>query len=337
MVPSLATCAAGKRDSELDVAKGWGSHGNARAVLERHWDTFITRNDFQYLASIGINTVRLPIGYWSLGPDFCQGTDFEPVADVYQNSWPRVIRAISWAAEYGIGVLVDLHGAPGSQNGQSHSGISDGRANLFKDPYNIGKTMKILVHLAGQLSGVTNVVGIQLLNEPVNDPDLASFCMLFCSCSLCHSKVISDDQAISAIRGISPQAAALPIYIHDGFDLKRFSDYVSARTDFVVQDHHSYFVFTPQDSAKPAKQHAIDIKTGTNKALGEAATRQHRNLMVGEWSCALTEQSLANEDDRDESRRRFCSGQMEVYTNTTAGWAFWCELQIQSIWGFIGD
>lgn len=176
MTPSLFTCAAGKRISELDIAHGYGSIENARYALERHWDTFITRSDLEYLASIGINTVRLPIGYWSLGPVFCQGTDFEPVADVYRNSWPRILRVINWAAELGIGVLVDLHGAPGSQNGQSHSGISDGRANLFDDPYNIQKTMDVLAFLAQQFATVTNVVGIQILNEPKNVKQLTSFC-----------------------------------------------------------------------------------------------------------------------------------------------------------------
>ena len=79
MNPSLFTCASGNKQAELDVASGWGSVDNARQVLERHWDEWITESDFQYLASIGkfcpvacrrktangdlgINTVRLPIG-----------------------------------------------------------------------------------------------------------------------------------------------------------------------------------------------------------------------------------------------------------------------------------
>lgn len=117
MVPSLFTCASGSKSSELDVATGWGGVVQAKQILERHWDTFITEDDFAYLQSIGINTVRLPIGYWSLGPLFMIGTAFESVSAVYENSWNRVLRAISMAEKYGIGVLVDLHGAPGSQNG----------------------------------------------------------------------------------------------------------------------------------------------------------------------------------------------------------------------------
>ena len=123
MVPSLFTCASGNRAGEYDVASGWGNTNNARQILERHWDTWIQDSDFAYLRSIGINTIRLPIGYWTLGPSFCAGTPFEDVSDVYANSWPRVLRAIKTAEKYGIGVLVDLHGAPGSQNGKFNSSL----------------------------------------------------------------------------------------------------------------------------------------------------------------------------------------------------------------------
>lgn len=181
MTPSLFACASDHQVSELDIASGWGSPQSARALLERHWDTFINASDFRYLASIGINTVRLPIGYWNLGPAFCAGTPFESVGSVYNDSWVRVERAIKMAADVGIGVLVDLHGAPGSQNGQQHSGISDSQTQLFGNDCYANKTMTVLSFLVEKFVNVTNVVGIQILNEPQNVPDLPAFCMCFLS------------------------------------------------------------------------------------------------------------------------------------------------------------
>ncbi len=115
MVPSLFACAAQPAISELDVANGW--EGSARALLERHWDTWITEEDFQWMASIGINTIRLPLGYWHLPTEHTTGTAYESVSHIYEGAWPRVIRTVSMAANHEIGVLIDLHGAPGSQNG----------------------------------------------------------------------------------------------------------------------------------------------------------------------------------------------------------------------------
>jgi glucan 1,3-beta-glucosidase len=127
------------------------------------------------------------------------------------------------------------------------------------------------------------------------------------------------------MRQISPAAGYFPIYLHDGFDLERFSHYVAARTDFVVQDHHSYFVYTASDEAEPASQHTADIETAVTESLSNASAQQHRNLVVGEWSCALTPKSLSQDADPEKSRKEFCTGQMEVYANTTAGWSFWCK------------
>ncbi|KAF5386918.1 hypothetical protein D9615_001922 [Tricholomella constricta] len=308
MSPSLFKCAAGKKLSELDIASGWGSLDSARSLMERHWDTWINESDFRYLAGIGINTVRLPIGYWNLGPYYCQDTPFASVASVYQNSWPRIVRAINVAAEHGIGVLVDLHGAVGSQNGQPHSGISDGATNMFSNPQYMDKTVDVLMFLMQQLSTVTNVVGIQILNEPNNLPELTDF----------YSRAIA-----SMRQAPTPAAASFPLYVHNGFDLGRCTDYVANRTDFVVQDHHSYFVFTPSDEAEPASGHTSDIQGPISDTLARESAKQRRNLVVDEWSCALTPESIANEPDKEAARRDFCRGQMDVYADTTAGWSFW--------------
>ncbi|KAF9566286.1 glycoside hydrolase [Agrocybe pediades] len=307
MTQSLFTCASGPKVAEIDIATGWGSPANARAVLERHWDTFITQSDFYYLSSIGINTVRLPIGYWSLGPNYVQGTPFEAVSDVYTNAWPRVLRAVNQAGNAGIGVLIDLHGAPGSQNGQPHSGISDGQTNLFSVPANVDKAIAVLTFLTQTFALVNNVVGIQILNEPAYGPGLEDF----------YTK------AISAMRNVSEAAQKLPLYMHDGFDIDRFSNFLSSRTDFVVQDHHSYFVFTPSDNEESGTNHTADVEGAISQSLVQASTKIHRNLVVDEYSCALSPDSLKNEQDAEKVRQTFCTDQIKVYSNATAGWSFW--------------
>lgn len=43
--------------SDLDVAKG----ANAKQILEKHWDAWITERDWSWMASMGINSVRMPV------------------------------------------------------------------------------------------------------------------------------------------------------------------------------------------------------------------------------------------------------------------------------------
>ncbi|KAI9634189.1 glycoside hydrolase [Dioszegia hungarica] len=308
MSPTMFTCAIEPKQAELDVAMGW--NGQSSHLLARHWDEWIKEEDFQWLASVGVNTVRLPIGYWDLGANALAGTDFEPVADVYEGAWPRIVRAINWAAKYRLGVLVDLHGAPGSQNGLSHSGLSGGKQGLFDDDDNMKKTIAMLAELTQRLVSVTNVVGIELLNEPSNVENLEQFYY----------------DALDVLRNISSEAAAFPFYISDAYDMKRFTSLVAGRDDFVVLDHHSYFVF---GSEEDQKRHLDEIMGdlqpdgGFNNELQQAAEQTRGNIVIDEWSCALTGGALSGMEDQDAGRAEFCQAQAQLYADWTAGWSFW--------------
>jgi glucan 1,3-beta-glucosidase len=61
-----------------------------------------------------LNHVRIPIGYWAY-------YDVRPGEPFIQGQRDYLLKAISWAQTYNIKVIVDLHGAPGSQNGHAMS------------------------------------------------------------------------------------------------------------------------------------------------------------------------------------------------------------------------
>ena len=48
--------------SDLDVARGI----NAKQTLERHWDTWMTEEDWVWISEHGINTVRIPVSSFLL-------------------------------------------------------------------------------------------------------------------------------------------------------------------------------------------------------------------------------------------------------------------------------
>jgi hypothetical protein len=100
---------------------------NARQILEKHWDTFITEDDFAYIASKGINTVRIPvsldrtlylarshevltqIGFYHLcaaDPGVLDDTDFSHLKNVYEGAWARITNAIALASKHELGVLI---------------------------------------------------------------------------------------------------------------------------------------------------------------------------------------------------------------------------------------
>lgn len=74
----------------------------ARHQLESHWNSWITQEDFNEIASMGLNHVRIPIGYWSLNP--------LPEDPYVQGQLPILDSAIDWARNCSLKVILDLHG-----------------------------------------------------------------------------------------------------------------------------------------------------------------------------------------------------------------------------------
>ncbi|CAO1624798.1 unnamed protein product [Sympodiomycopsis kandeliae] len=309
MQTSFMKCAQLDGGSELALLTGFGKTDNgiksAKAYLEQHWDTWITEDDFKYIASKGMNTVRIPIGYWSVGPYFITGTEFEPWKDVYEKSWTYIGRAINWAAKYDIGVIIDLHGAYGSQNGNDHSGRS-GSIDFFTKA-NQQKTTDLLKWIANEISDVTNVVGIEVLNEPKDRDSLWTW----------YTSVMND------IRGINEYTKTVPLYFHDAFNMAKGAKFVSGRDDFVVQDNHAYYVYTASDTATSAAGHTKKIEGSILQQFQRNSATGRRNMIVGEWSCALAPSSLASSSNPDQDNRNYCIAQTETYQNATAGYTFW--------------
>ncbi|KAG9084420.1 hypothetical protein FS749_005244, partial [Ceratobasidium sp. UAMH 11750] len=91
------------------------SSGGVAKVIENHYATFITEEDFAEIAGAGLNWVRIPLPYWAV-----EKYDDEPFLEGV--AWKYFLKAIEWARKYGIRINLDLHTIPGSQNGFNHSG-----------------------------------------------------------------------------------------------------------------------------------------------------------------------------------------------------------------------
>lgn len=72
-----------------------------------------------YLLQLSIDHVRIPIGFWALG-DLLGNEPYHVL-----NQYDKLKEAVGWALKYDIKVMIDIHGAPGSQNGESPSKRSE--------------------------------------------------------------------------------------------------------------------------------------------------------------------------------------------------------------------
>ena len=97
-------------------------------------------------------------------PSACRSATGSPEEPPFLTAFDTVDWAFRTADRHGIGVLLDLHGVPGSQNGWDHSGRQGSSRHTSKQ--NIDHSLRILADLAARCKPYDNLIGIELLNEP---------------------------------------------------------------------------------------------------------------------------------------------------------------------------
>lgn len=133
---------------------------DAEAALNDHWATFITEEDFKWLNERKINSVRIPVPWWMFD-------ETKP----YYSCLTYLDQAMEWAKAYDLAVCLDLHTAPGCQNGFDNGGI-EGVCTWHHKPENIELTLSVLERIANRYKDHPALWGIELLNEPRWDIDL---------------------------------------------------------------------------------------------------------------------------------------------------------------------
>ncbi|PLB41956.1 glucan 1,3-beta-glucosidase [Aspergillus candidus] len=234
----------------------------ARHRLSHHWAHFVGPDDFHQMAEAGLNHVRIPVGYWAVTP-----LEGEPYVD---GQLEYLDHAIDWARDAGLKVIVDLHGAPGSQNGFDNSGR--------KGPINWGqgdtvqKTIIAWEELAKRYTDDADVVSaIEALNEP-NVPGGVP------------RGVLEGyyNEVLHRLRQHSPDVALI---LGDGFLATESWNGFQTTDGHVVMDVHHYQVFDDG-------QLAMDIDTHIRSACEFSRIHLIPNdkpALVGEWTGAVTD------------------------------------------------
>lgn len=278
------------------------------ARLKQHRDTFITEADFQWLADHGIQAVRIPVGYWLFGD-----------AGPFKGTAIYLDRAFRWAEAAGIKVLISLHGAPGSQNGKDHSGCV-GPAAWADNPAHVERTLQTIRQLAGRYGASPALLGISLLNEPSADLPKSVLKRFYQEAYATVRQVCGPDTWVVMSDGFRPRRWHLVLHR------------LLYRRAYL--DTHQYFVFSGRDTATPA--HRLLRRLRGRVRCNLAWMRWHHPVVVGEWSAALDNGSLAGLEGRQRlaAGRDFCMAQVLVYDRMDA-WFYWSyKTEAEDSWNF---
>lgn len=148
-------------------------------------DNWITAEDFRRVKEMGWNHVRLPFLHTIL--DEPKGID-------------RLDWAIKTAKANGLYVVLDMHGAPGGQSNEHHTG-KENRNRLWFDVENINEMERKWKQLASRYKNESTVAIYDIMNEPMGAPNPAMLHLVY-------------DRVIRAIRTVDAHKVVL---VDDGY------------------------------------------------------------------------------------------------------------------------
>ncbi|CEP18929.1 hypothetical protein [Parasitella parasitica] len=264
---------------------------NPSAALADHWNSWITENDFKLLASVNANHVRIPVGYWAfIAPD-----SNEPYVSSGQKA--QIERALGYCAKYNMYAIIDLHGLPGSQNGEAHSGRI-GPIEFYSE-YNIKRSVKTVQAVVYWMNGLHPDLKARIASiESANEPKVSG-----------QQLPILKEYYKQAFNVINASKFKVPMMFHDAFQgLEVWKSFLPAPANAVI-DLHPYYAFPPN-------KNQTSIINGICNTKSSAASF-HLPVFFGEWSLAS---GVANSD---LWLKKMMDTQVSVYKGSGAGGTFW--------------
>ncbi|CAG8658820.1 12617_t:CDS:2, partial [Ambispora leptoticha] len=297
----------------------------AKRQLHDHWSSWVTEQDIKKLASFGLNHLRIPVGYWAF-----EKKSTEPFI---MDSFNYLLKAVRWAKKYGMRVIVDLHGAPGSQNGYHHSGKHGPIEWQTGD--NIHRTLNVIKNMTETFSrpefrNTVTIIGV--LNEPkplVKNQFNEYFKDAY--------KIIREKNSDILIL-----YDATFLQVDDSIKFLKLSEFKK-----VALDINNYYAFTCNFVTMSINEQLVNV---CSNYYNISSTSQDVLRFVGEWSLSTTHGSSCKYSSntcqfKDDYRnwtsehkiflKQYASAQMDAY-EAGIGWTFWnFKTECSTLWNFM--
>lgn len=302
ITPSLYEGMQAKDETDFMLESGH----NAASKIDQHRKSYITEDDIAWIAAHGLNAIRLPVPHWAFG-------DVTPYVGCIQ----YVDWLMDMALKHGLSVLIDIHTAPGSQNGWAHSGV-EGPVKWHTDSANIAQILEFTSKLAERYADHGALMGIELLNEP--NPSIPQ-------------DVLIDFylRGMDVVKNINLNTRVI---VSDAFRPEKWGKTFLRAESNVALDLHLYQAFDAADKKLSMQKHIRKAQHDWYKIIEKV--QKTTPVIIGEWSLGLDNHAFKGMDDfeRDKALQAYGAAQLEVFDNTN-GWFFWnYKTETMAAWSY---
>jgi endoglucanase len=272
--------------------------GIADRLIEGFLDVFFTEADASFLASTGVNSLRIPVNYRHLQDDLRSEV-------IRTDGFVRLDGAIRACAEQGIYSIIDLHAAPGGQNGHWHSDTLFHQPQLWHYENFQRRTVAIWQAIAERYRDEPWVAGYNLLNEPGSeDPrDLVSLYRTL----------------VEAVREVDPRHM---IFLDGNRFATEFPAFGEAIPNTVYAVHQypppCYFDAGPYPGEFKGQFYDRDMVERDFERLTAYIVEHDAPIWVGEFGPVYS-----GDPARDKMKRQLLVDQLDIYSARGAGWSLW--------------
>ncbi|KAL3456954.1 glycoside hydrolase superfamily [Aspergillus heterothallicus] len=147
----------GGQNSEFNCVMALGQDA-ADEAFAGHWGSWITQDDISQMREYGLNTIRIPVGYWMKEDLVSSDSEFFP-----RGGFQYLENVCEWASDAGMYIIMDLHGAPGAQEPEQPF---TGQDYQYDRALDFLEWMTTTIH---QNNKFRNVGMLELVNEPVQN------------------------------------------------------------------------------------------------------------------------------------------------------------------------
>ncbi|KAI0439424.1 glycoside hydrolase superfamily [Xylaria telfairii] len=285
----------------------------ADAAFRTHWQTWITPDDLKEIQSYGLNTVRIPVGFW-INEDLVNDGEYYPRGGLEYLDY-----VVGNCTQLGLYVIMDLHGGPGSQfPGQQYTGhVVDSPGFYTADNYERAyKFLEWMTERVHTNSAYFNVGMLQVINEPVHAGDYPS-----------QAADMVANYYPTAWTRIRNREAQLNVADNDKLHIEYMAEAWGSGnpnqnlpdTTFAFYDDHRYYKWDP--SVTTTQDGYISAICSDNRGGSD--------LIVGEWSISVADNvqynaefDIRDTDANNDWYKKFFAAQVHTFEKS-GGWVFW--------------